>query len=167
MQRTLRTNSRITPEIHAEAAAEIHAYFCGNLSTFRQELLDDATNAKFLKSVEDAETLFELGDDPDEEELKDLGQFRDFSSKWVRTALIPTVIDHLNEVFCRKGFEGSGGEDEATGSISGRSRTRFSGQSALKRARHRQTVSRGTRTRSATCCLKFSRNRTEPSVLTQ
>lgn len=106
MQRTLRTNSRITPEIHAEAAAEIHAYFCGNLSTFRQELLDDATNAKFLKSVEDAETLFELGDDPDEEELKDLGQFRDFSSKWVRTALIPTVIDHLNEVFCRKGFEG-------------------------------------------------------------
>lgn len=106
MQRTLRTNSRITPEIHAEAAAEIHAYFCGNLSTFLQELLDDATNAKFLKSVEDAETLFELGDDPDEEELKDLGQFRDFSSKWVRTALIPTVIDHLNEVFCRKGFEG-------------------------------------------------------------
>ena len=93
MQRTLRTNSRITPEIHAEAAAEIHAYFCGNLSTFRQELLDDATNAKFLKSVEDAETLFELGDDPDEEELKDLGQFRDFSSKWVRTALIPTVIE--------------------------------------------------------------------------
>ena len=106
MQRTLRTNSRIIPEIHAEAAAEIHAYFCGNLSTFRQELLDEATNAKFLKSVEDAETLFELGDDPDEEELKDLGQFRDFSSKWVRTALIPTVIDHLNEVFCRKGFEG-------------------------------------------------------------
>lgn len=103
MQRTLRKNSRITDDLHAEVASEIHSFFGGNIETFRKELLEDATNTKFTDSVDNVDTLLGLGNDSDEDYVEDLERFRDFSSKWVRKALIPTVIDHLNDVFCRNG----------------------------------------------------------------
>lgn len=122
--RKLNDRTVITEAIQSAVQQEIENFLQTNFQTLNQELLDDIYNDELAREVEEQlrypDLLRELqeeeeaedDDDDYEEEDEDddanvaLKELNAFVISWVRDALTPTVADHLNAVFCRKGYEG-------------------------------------------------------------
>ena len=107
--RKLNDRTVITEAIQSAVQQEIENFLQTNFQTLNQELLDDIYNDELAREVEEQlrypDLLRELQEEDDDANVA-LKELNAFVISWVRDALTPTVADHLNAVFCRKGYEG-------------------------------------------------------------
>lgn len=90
---------------------ELEDYLAKNRRTFRRELIEDINNRWHPSNVVWTSTLYNVMrilSDPESYEIRDqevnrLREFRAFAVRWTRYAVIPTIVDHLNDTFCGEG----------------------------------------------------------------